>query len=159
MKHRVISTLCSVLSGLVIAVPVMAQGRAPAAAPAAGPAAFPASQGIRRIGHSPRSAVNTAGERINSATNSDLAFWGGYAFQGSYDGFRVVDISNPRAPKQVAQVNCSGTQGDVMVWNKILIRATDHPRPAQQRPQAGVRGRAGRRERGDLPGPADISGR
>ena len=128
MRHRIVVALYSAVFGLVLTVPALAQGRAAGAAPAAAPAPFPASQGIRRIGHSPRSATTATGERINSATNSDLAFWGGYAFQGSYDGFRVVDISDPRSPKQVAQVNCSGTQGDVMVWNKILIRATDQSR-------------------------------
>ena len=32
-------------------------------------------------------------------TNSDLAFQGKYAFAGNYDGFRIFDISNPKAPE------------------------------------------------------------
>lgn len=128
---------------LVLPAPVMAQGRdtvirlpAPARRPqvsinsnptiAGQP--FPTSPGIRRIGFSQRTTTTPTGDRINAMTNSDLAFWGGYAFQGSYDGFRVVDISDPRAPKQVAQIGCAGSQGDVLVWNKILIRTTDQAR-------------------------------
>ena len=28
--------------------------------------------------------------------SSDLAFWGNLAFQGNYDGFRIIDITEPR---------------------------------------------------------------
>jgi len=30
--------------------------------------------------------------------NSDLAFWGKLAFEGNYDGFRIIDISRPHTP-------------------------------------------------------------
>jgi hypothetical protein len=59
--------------------------------------------------------------------NSDLAFWGRLAFEGSYDGFRVVNISSPGNPKEVADVSCNGNQGDVFVWEDILVRAVDRP--------------------------------
>jgi hypothetical protein len=59
--------------------------------------------------------------------NSDLAFWGRFAFEGSYDGFRVIDISAPGNPKEVADVSCNGNQGDVIVWEDLLIRAVDRP--------------------------------
>lgn len=59
--------------------------------------------------------------------NSDLAFWGRLAFAGRYDGFRVIDISAPGNPKEVAQVLCNGAQGDVAVWGNILVRAVDRP--------------------------------
>ncbi|MBI4419223.1 MAG: hypothetical protein HY560_00195 [Gemmatimonadetes bacterium] len=123
---RVVPPAFAALFALQMAVPAEAQVRSPTASGL--PASFPSSQGIRRIGHSPRPAVSPTGERISTMTNSDLAFWGGYAFQGSYDGFRVIDISDPRNPKQVAQVNCAGSQGDVLVWNNLLIRATDQSR-------------------------------
>ena len=32
-------------------------------------------------------------------TNSDLAFWGNLLYEGSYTGFRILDISNPRDPR------------------------------------------------------------
>lgn len=31
--------------------------------------------------------------------NSDAAFWGDLAFDGNYDGFRIIDISAPGDPK------------------------------------------------------------
>ncbi|MFF3145068.1 hypothetical protein ACFVRU_25945, partial [Streptomyces sp. NPDC057927] len=54
-------------------------------------------------------------------TNSDLAFQGTYAFAGNYDGFRIFDISNPKAPRTVAQVLCPGSQNDVSVSGNLLF--------------------------------------
>jgi hypothetical protein len=37
--------------------------------------------------------------RTNPASfyrNSDLAFWGRLAFAGDYEGFRVIDVADPR---------------------------------------------------------------
>lgn len=62
-------------------------------------------------------------------TNSDLAFQGRYAFAGNYDGFRVFDISNPKAPKTIAQVLCPGSQNDISVSGNLLFLSTD-PRAA-----------------------------
>ena len=74
--------------------------------------------------------------------NSDLAFWGDLAVQGSYDGFRLIDISEPTEPRLVADVECRGPQGDVSIWENLRVR--------QRRPPADdSRLRfAGRRERG-----------
>ena len=61
---------------------------------------------------------------------SDLAFWGDKAYQGTFDGFRILDIDNPRNPKvlldydQCANANGAG-QGDVVVWGSILVRSWD----------------------------------
>jgi hypothetical protein len=61
---------------------------------------------------------------------SDLAFWGDRAYQGTFDGFRILDIDNPRKPKilldydQCANANGAG-QGDVVVWGSILVRTWD----------------------------------
>jgi len=68
-----------------------------------------------------------AGSLSPFIANSDLAFWGNLAFAGRYDGFRVIDISAPGNPQEVAQVNCNGNQGDVAVWGNILVRAVDRP--------------------------------
>ena len=48
-------------------------------------------------------------------TNSDLAFWGQLAYQGNYNGFRVLDISDPNHPSVLADVDCGSGQGDVTV--------------------------------------------
>ncbi|KND25690.1 LVIVD repeat-containing protein [Streptomyces acidiscabies] len=60
--------------------------------------------------------------------NSDLAFQGRYAFAGNYDGFRIFDISNPKAPRTVAQVLCPGSQNDVTVEGDLLFLSTDSSR-------------------------------
>jgi hypothetical protein len=69
--------------------------------------------------------------------NSDLAFWGKRAYQGTYDGFRVLDISDPTDPAALVNyTGCSGTsasnQGDVLIWNKLLIRSWNSPAPTPQ---------------------------
>ncbi|MFF8195603.1 LVIVD repeat-containing protein [Streptomyces bobili] len=61
-------------------------------------------------------------------TNTDLAFQGKYAFSGNYDGFRIFDISNPKAPKTVSQVLCPGSQNDISVAGDLLFLSTDSSR-------------------------------
>ncbi|WUW11381.1 hypothetical protein OG707_01955 [Streptomyces sp. NBC_01465] len=63
-----------------------------------------------------------------AGTNSDLAFQGKYAFAGNYDGFRIFDLSNPKAPKTVAQVLCPGSQNDITVSGNLLFLSTDSSR-------------------------------
>jgi hypothetical protein len=36
-----------------------------------------------------------------TATQSDLAFQGTFAYAGAFNGFRIIDISNPANPSQV----------------------------------------------------------
>jgi uncharacterized repeat protein (TIGR01451 family) len=56
--------------------------------------------------------------------NSDLAFWGNRAYQGTYDGFQIIDITDPADPQKILDYNqCNGNQGDVIVWNNILVRS------------------------------------
>ncbi len=60
--------------------------------------------------------------------NSDLAFKGNYAIQGHWNGFRILDVSDPANPTQVSNyeacVHPSG-QGDVVVYGDLLIRTWD----------------------------------
>lgn len=81
----------------------------------------PSSRNLRAIGHSPQPATFEVpdGERVIS---SDLAFQGRIAYEGNYDGFRVIDISSPRNPKLLAHPGCNGDQGDLVVWGDILVR-------------------------------------
>lgn len=60
--------------------------------------------------------------------NSDLAFKGKYAFSGNYNGFTVIDISQPKRPKAVAQFLCPGGQGDPSVYGDILVFSVDSSR-------------------------------
>ena len=90
----------------------------------AGHEADPASPNMEKLGHNlevPASA---------GAIHSDIAFWRNYAFQGSYDGFRILDLSNPAAPAEVADVQCGASQGDMTISpdGKVLVRSQDTPR-------------------------------
>ncbi len=60
-----------------------------------------------------------------AATNSDISFWGKYAYVGNYNGFRVFDISGKGNPKEIANVACRGPQNDTSVWGNILILSVD----------------------------------
>ncbi|WP_046502985.1 LVIVD repeat-containing protein [Streptomyces odonnellii] len=85
--------------------------------------------GVDEIVHSDniKHLVNIPKDLI-AGTNSDLAFQGKYAFSGNYDGFRIFDISNPKAPKTVAQVLCPGSQNDISVSGDLLFLSTDSSR-------------------------------
>jgi hypothetical protein len=82
----------------------------------------PHTPNIRALGHSPQpgSFLVPDGQRT---VNSDIAFWGNYAFNGNYDGFRIVDITEPGDPQLVSWTHCNGDQGDIVVWGDILVRA------------------------------------
>ncbi len=60
--------------------------------------------------------------------SSDLAFWGKLAFNGNYDGWRVIDISDPDDPVELAHPSCNGDQGDLVVWENILVRSWNSPK-------------------------------
>ncbi|MGH8939677.1 MAG: LVIVD repeat-containing protein, partial [Actinomycetes bacterium] len=59
--------------------------------------------------------------------NSDLAFKGDLVFAGHYGGFRVIDVSEPGAPVEMADVHCPGPQGDVSVHGDLLFLSVDTP--------------------------------
>jgi hypothetical protein len=48
--------------------------------------------------------------------NSDLAFWANLVFAGNYNGFRIIDASNPKKPEELVDYPCRGPQNDVSVW-------------------------------------------
>jgi hypothetical protein len=90
-------------------------------AAAADHATRPHTPNIHALGHSfdPGSFLVPDGQRD---ANSDLAFQGNLVFHGDYDGFRIVDISEPGDPQLVSRTRCNGDQGDVAVWDDILVR-------------------------------------
>jgi hypothetical protein len=61
-------------------------------------------------------------------SNSDLALRLGHAFVGSYHGFNVYDVENPRRPRQIASVVCPGGQGDVSVHGNLLFMSVEQSR-------------------------------
>lgn len=78
------------------------------------------SSNIQHLANIPKDALQ--------GLNTDLAFQGKYAFAGNYDGFRIFDISNPKAPKTVSQVLCPGSQNDISVSGNLLFLSTDSSR-------------------------------
>jgi hypothetical protein len=54
-------------------------------------------------------------------TNSDLAFTGHYAIQGSYGGYQVWDIADPKKPVLKTAYVCPASQSDVSVYRNLLF--------------------------------------
>ena len=86
----------------------------------------PRTNNLRPLGHIEEPASLLTGEGGGNI-HTDLAFWGKHAFQGSWLGFNIRDISAPRNPKQVSFTSCQGSQGDVVVWGDILVRSWNSP--------------------------------
>ena len=86
----------------------------------------PSTTNLRSLGHieEPASLLTGAG---GGNIHTDIAFWGKHAFQGSWLGFNIRDISAPGNPKQVSFTSCQGNQGDVVVWDDILVRSWNSP--------------------------------
>jgi hypothetical protein len=64
----------------------------------------------------------------SSYRNSDLAFWGNRAYAGHYDGFQIIDTSDPEDPEQIVDFACPGSQHDVSVWQNLLFVSVETPR-------------------------------
>ena len=86
----------------------------------------PRTKNLHPVGHivEPASLFTGAG---GGNVHTDIAFWGRYAFQGSWFGFNIRDISAPGNPKQVSFTSCTGNQGDIVVWDNILVRSWNSP--------------------------------
>jgi hypothetical protein len=103
---------------------------------------FTYTQNMHPLGYSAR-VVPPSGPG-SGIFNSDLAFWGKTAYQGTYEGFRIIDVSDPENPVQVTnftdcvQGTTTGNQGDVIVWGNILVRSWNSPAPAGGRFCGGV---------------------
>jgi hypothetical protein len=59
--------------------------------------------------------------------NTDLAFWGNRAYAGNFGGFRVLDLSDPAHPAELADVHCYGYHGDMETWGNLLFQTVDRP--------------------------------
>lgn len=86
-----------------------------------------AARNIERVGGLPKPAGfftegNPGDYRV---WNSDLAFRGNDLFVGSFNGFQVFDVSDPRNPKLRVAVVCPGGQGDVSVHGNLLFMSVE----------------------------------
>jgi hypothetical protein len=59
---------------------------------------------------------------------SDIAFSGDHAYFGNFNGFNVVDISDPTDPSILTNVVCPGGQGDVSVYGDLLFMSVEESR-------------------------------
>jgi hypothetical protein len=89
----------------------------------AGHTTDPRTNNLHPLGHieEPASLLNPA--VANPDIHTDIAFWGKYAFQGNWDGFNIRNIASPGNPKQVSRTFCNGDQGDIVVWDDVLVRS------------------------------------
>ncbi|MDQ3741264.1 MAG: hypothetical protein M3389_10020, partial [Actinomycetota bacterium] len=80
---------------------------------------------------------------------TDMAFWGDLALLGTLDqgtgpnasppgGFRMMDVSDPRRPREVGQFECWGDQSDVSIWEDIVILSVDKPTTEDCSAQGGT---------------------
>ncbi|MEM1096834.1 MAG: hypothetical protein AAGJ10_19725 [Bacteroidota bacterium] len=60
--------------------------------------------------------------------NTDLAFQGNRLIQGNYNGFQVIDISNPADPVYELSVVCPGGQGDVSIYGDLIVMSAQETR-------------------------------
>ena len=82
---------------------------------------------LEALGHSFNPASFFHPDLAPPEINSDLAFWGNHVFHGNYDGFRVIDVSDPNEPVEISHARCNGNQGDIVVWENILVRSWNSP--------------------------------
>jgi hypothetical protein len=83
----------------------------------------PHTPNMHALGESPHPATFFGDPDGVRHINSDIAFQGRLAFNGNYDGFRIIDISDPEDPLELTHARCNGDQGDIAVWGDILVRS------------------------------------
>jgi hypothetical protein len=59
--------------------------------------------------------------KFKDETNSDLAFSGPYVIQGSYAGYQIWNVSDPKHVTLQSSYYCPNSQSDVSVYKNILI--------------------------------------
>jgi hypothetical protein len=107
-------------------------------------ATFDFTDNLRPVGFSSRMVPLDNFRPRAGVYNSDLAFWGDTAVQGTYAGFRLIDVDDPDDPKEIidwedcaSPTNTVGNQGDVIVWGdpqakrkqSLIIRSWNSPTP------------------------------
>jgi LVIVD repeat len=70
---------------------------------------------LRPVSSTPPSA------KFVDGINSDMAFTGHYVIQGSFNGYQVWDVANPRKPALETAYVCPGSQSDVSVYQNLLF--------------------------------------
>ncbi len=116
-------------NALVIALLSAVALLGPAAPAVADHADRPHSTNLKGMGHLDAPASFLPGQATPEGVNTDLAFSGNLIFQGTYNGFRVAHRS-PGNPREISFTTCTGNQGDVVVYENVLVRSWNSPAPA-----------------------------
>ena len=130
----------------VLAVPLLASAGSSSGSNDAdeATATFDFTDNMEPIGYSARKVPLDNFRPRQAVYNSDLAFWGETAIQGTYAGFRMVDIDDQDDPEEIVDwedcaspTNTVGNQGDVIAWGRrgsrrpeLIIRSWNSPTPA-----------------------------
>jgi hypothetical protein len=93
----------------------------------AGHESDPRTNNLHPLGHIVEPAVLGGFGGANPDIHTDIAFWGKHAIQGNWDGFNIRNISQPDNPTTVSRTFCDGNQGDVVVWDDIVVRSWNTP--------------------------------
>src|ERR671918_3243922 len=131
MRHLIQRTvLVGIVAGLV-AAPGAASAQIPAVS------TFTYTKNFHPLGFSERAVPLDNTVPGAGVFNSDLAFQGNMAVQGTYAGFRLIAVSDPENPVEIinwtdcaSPVNTQGNQGDVIIWGDLVIRSWNSPAPA-----------------------------
>lgn len=135
-KHRKLAIAC-VFVLAAVAVPLSAS-----AAPVDdATSTFTYTKNMHPLGYSARQIPLDNTQPGQSSFNSDLAFWGRTAVQGTYAGFRLVNVSDPENPVEIinweecnSRFNSQGNQGDVIIWGDLIFRSWNSGTPAPRYP-------------------------
>ena len=132
-KLRLMVACAVVLVGAML--PLTASGVPPTAAQAT--ATFEYTKNLHPLGYSQRTVPIDNTVPGQGVFNSDLAFWGNTAVQGTYAGFRLINVEEPDNPVEIVNwtecaspTNTVGNQGDVIIWGDLLIRSWNSATPA-----------------------------
>jgi hypothetical protein len=131
---------CAAIAGVGhLLVPATASAIPPAVAQAT--STFEYTKNLHPLGFSGRSVPLDNTVPGSGVFNSDLAFQGQMAVQGTYAGFRLIDISEPDDPTEIinwtecaSNTNTVGNQGDVIVWGDLIFRSWNSGTPAPRYP-------------------------
>ena len=87
------------------------------------PAEYDKTDNMRFLGFSARPAAGSL-----SLANSDIALQGKTAYQGTFPGFRIIDVRNPFKPREIINyTECThpSGQGDVVIYGDVMTRSWD----------------------------------
>jgi hypothetical protein len=127
MQKTIRLTIAAAVAGLLLLPQAAALAQIPAVS------TFDYTKNLHPLGFSERAVPLANATPGAGIYNSDLAFWGKNAFQGTYEGFRIIDITEPDNPVEMNDyAECSpgttqGNQGDIVVWDDLLVRAWNSP--------------------------------